>query len=32
MPGSSIFGDVIFLNIANRTSAVNSAFVKMASI
>jgi hypothetical protein len=32
MPGFSIFGDFIFVEIANRTSAVNTAFVKMASI
>jgi len=26
MPGFSIFGNVIFLNIANRISATNTAF------
>jgi hypothetical protein len=32
MPGSSIFGDFIILNIGNRISAVNTAFVKTVSI
>jgi hypothetical protein len=31
-PGFSIFGDLIILNIANRISAVNTAFVKTVSI
>jgi hypothetical protein len=31
-PGFSIFGDLIILNIGNRISAVNTAFVKTVSI